>query len=145
MTAAKADEKVNNPSSGSTEGIDYAEVEKHLVPYPVHRPPTPALPSLTGLLAGGLVGCLALLGQAQAQTPPATPAGPTTPPKPKVPDLPNDALFAGFVPKLELLISPENIDKLAKDPRNFVECSIKEYGGQTLEKCSDKLKGSAGS
>ncbi|NBX34328.1 hypothetical protein EBR16_03040, partial [bacterium] len=123
-------------------------------------PRAPASSSASfGLLAGGLLGCLTLLGQLQAQTAPVPPPGGTTPapdappaapvtpkpPKPKVPDVSDDALFAGFVPKIELLISPENIDKLAKDPRNFVECSIKEYGGLTLDKCSVKLKGSAGS
>lgn len=56
-----------------------------------------------------------------------------------------DALFAGTVPKLELTISKENLDKLAKDPRDYVTLTIKEPGGATLEKCSVKLKGSAGS
>lgn len=83
------------------------------------------------------------MGSAELQAQPA-PGAPVQP-KPKAPDLPNDALFAGFVPKIELLISPANIDKLNRDPRNFVECSIKEHGGVTLDKCSVKLKGSAGS
>lgn len=91
--------------------------------HPVRRSSVPSLYPLPGLLAGSLLGCLVFLATAHAQTAPTTPAAPATPPKPKAPDLPNDALFAGFVPKLELLISPENIDKLAKDPRNFVECS----------------------
>lgn len=56
-----------------------------------------------------------------------------------------DALFAGTVPKLELTIPKENIDKLAKNPRDYVTLTIKEPGGATLEKCSVKLKGSAGS
>ena len=119
--------------------------QKTTSPYPVRRSSVPSLHPLPGLLAGSLLGCLAFLATAHAQTSPAAPVAPATPPKPKAPDLPNDALFAGFVPKIELLISPENIDKLAKDPKNFVECSIKEYGGLTLEKCSVKLKGSAGS
>jgi hypothetical protein len=56
-----------------------------------------------------------------------------------------DALFAGMVPKLELYISKENIDKLAKNPRDYVTLTIKEPGFIDLEKCSVKLKGSAGS
>ena len=115
--------------------------------------PAASISAPAGLLAGGLLGCLTLLPQLQAQTAPDTPpagappAGAATPkpPKPKFPDVSDDALFAGFVPKIELIISPENIDRLAKDPRNFVECSIKEFGGVTLDKCSVKLKGSAGS
>ena len=56
-----------------------------------------------------------------------------------------DALFGGVVPRLELTITQENIDKLAKNPRDYVTLTIKEPGGVTLEKCSVKLKGSAGS
>ena len=71
-------------------------------------------------------------GQAQAQTPPAV-------------NVPPDALFAGVVPRIELTISPENITKLTQKPRDYVTVTIKEAGGVTLEKCSIKLKGSAGS
>jgi len=56
-----------------------------------------------------------------------------------------DALFAGTVPRIELTISKENIDKLAKNPRDYVTLTIKEPGFADLEKCSVKLKGSAGS
>ncbi len=56
-----------------------------------------------------------------------------------------DALFAGTVPQLELTITKENIDKLVKNPRDFVTLTLKETGGVNLEKCSIKLKGSAGS
>jgi len=75
-----------------------------------------------------------LLGvaSAQAQTPTA-------------PNMSPDALFAGMVPQLELTISPENITKLTQNPRDYVTLTIKEAGGVTLEKCSVKLKGSAGS
>ncbi|MFM7743843.1 MAG: CotH kinase family protein, partial [Verrucomicrobiota bacterium] len=66
-------------------------------------------------------------------------------PKPTAVNVAPDALFAGVVPRLELTISPENIDKLAKNPRDYVTLTIKEAGGVTLEKCSVKLKGSAGS
>ena len=76
-----------------------------------------------------------------AQTPQALPSQA----KKKTPNLSDDALFAGVVPKIELLITPENIVKLERDPRTFVECVLKEHGGATLEKCSVKLKGSAGS
>ena len=66
-------------------------------------------------------------------------------PKPPVVNVAPDALFAGVIPKLELTISQENIDKLAKNPRDYVTLTITEPGGVTLEKCSIKLKGSAGS
>ena len=66
-------------------------------------------------------------------------------PKPTIVNAAPDALFAGTVPKLELYISKENIDKLAKNPREFVAMTLKEPGGVNLEKCSIKLKGSAGS
>jgi hypothetical protein len=70
--------------------------------------------------------------QTQAQTPPAV-------------NVPPDALFAGVVPRIELTISPENITKLTQNPRDYVTVTLKEAGGVTLEKCSVKLKGSAGS
>ena len=66
-------------------------------------------------------------------------------PKPAAANVSPDALFAGTVPKLELSISKEGIDKLMKNPRDFVTLTLKEAGGATLEKCSVKLKGSAGS
>lgn len=66
-------------------------------------------------------------------------------PKPPAVNVSPDALFAGFIPKLELTISQENIDKLAKNPRDYVTLTINEPGGVNLEKCSIKLKGSAGS
>jgi spore coat protein H len=66
-------------------------------------------------------------------------------PKPQAVNVAPDALFAGTVPKLELTISPENITKLTQNPRDYVTLTIKEAGGMTLEKCSVKLKGSAGS
>ena len=88
---------------------------------------------LLPLLCGGLAA-------ATAQTLP-----PLIVPKPTVVNVAPDALFAGTVPKLELTISKENLDKLAKNPRDYVTLTIKEPGGVTLEKCSVKLKGSAGS
>ena len=66
-------------------------------------------------------------------------------PKPTAANVSPDALFAGTVPKLELTITKENLDKLAKNPREFVPMTLKEAGGVNLEKCSIKLKGSAGS
>jgi hypothetical protein len=77
---------------------------------------------------------------ASAQTLP-----PLAVPKPAAANVSPDALFAGIVPKLELTISKEGIDKLTKDPRDYVTLTIKEPGGATLEKCAVKLKGSAGS
>jgi hypothetical protein len=87
----------------------------------------------TALLLGG---ALAL----SAQTLP-----PLIVPKPVAVHASPDALFAGFIPKLELTISRENLDKLAKNPRDYVTLTINEPGGVLLEKCSLKLKGSAGS
>jgi hypothetical protein len=66
-------------------------------------------------------------------------------PKPPAVNASPDALFAGTVPKLELTISQENIDKLAKNPRDYVTLTINEPGGVNLWRCSIKLKGSAGS
>ena len=66
-------------------------------------------------------------------------------PKPVQTNVSPDALFAGTVPKIELYISKENIDKLTKSPRDYVTLTIKEPGFANLEKCSVKLKGSAGS
>ena len=80
------------------------------------------------------------LAAAHAQTLP-----PLIVPRPPVVNVAPDALFGGVVPKLELTITQENIDKLAKNPRDYVTLTIKEPGGVTLEKCSIKLKGSAGS
>jgi hypothetical protein len=77
---------------------------------------------------------------ASAQTLP-----PIVVPKPAQASASPDALFAGTVPKLELTITKEGIDKLTKSPREYVTLTIKEPGGLTLEKCSVKLKGSAGS
>ena len=57
----------------------------------------------------------------------------------------DDDLFAGQVPVVQMIISPENLNKLAKDPRSLVECTLKEKDGVTLEHCMVKLKGSAGS
>lgn len=83
---------------------------------------------------------LASLTTAPAQTLP-----PLIVPKTPAVNASPDALFAGTVPKLELTISPENLTKLTQNPRDYVTLTIKEPGGVTLEKCSVKLKGSAGS
>jgi hypothetical protein len=64
---------------------------------------------------------------------------PVLAPGPKVPDQPNDALFAGAVPHLQLTITPENIAKLIKDPRTLVPMTMKEVGGATYENCSVKI------
>ena len=86
--------------------------------------------------------CLLLVFTAAA---PAQTLPPLLVPKPAQANVSPDALFAGAVPKLELIITKENIDKLAKNPRDYVTLTLKEPGGVTLEKCSIKLKGSAGS
>lgn len=110
------------------------------------HPVPPRKKAFLGLssLALGLVALWphAACGQAAADTP----GKPAEPPKvTRKNDVSDDALFAGVVPVLQLIIPPENIDKLAKEPRVLVECTLKEKGGQTLEKCEVKLKGSAGS
>jgi hypothetical protein len=95
--------------------------------------------------------CLTAAAAAQTAPAPATPVigAPDVPVAPvigpKTPDLPPDALFAGFVPRLTLIIPPESMAALAKDPRALVKFTLKETNGQTLENCSLKLKGSAGS
>jgi hypothetical protein len=96
--------------------------------------------------------CLWLTAAASAQTAPApatpvigAPDVPVAPVLPKSPDLPDDALFAGIVPRLALIIPPESMTALAKDPRALVKFTLKETNGQTLENCLVKLKGSAGS
>ena len=86
--------------------------------------------------------CLLLLGAAAAS---AQTLPPLIVPKPTHANATPDALFAGTVPKLELVITKEDLDKLAKNPRDYVTVTLKEAGGVTLEKCSVKLKGSAGS
>ena len=97
----------------------------------------------TRLLLLGLAAAWAGAPTHAADTPvigaPDVPAAPA--PGPKAPDLPNDALFAGFVPHLQLTITPENIAKLMKDPRSLVPMTMKEVGGATYENCSVKIKG----
>ncbi len=99
------------------------------------------------------MAALCLAAALPAQTTPTAPATPVigapdvpaAPVLPKAPDLPDDALFAGLVPRLTLVIPPESMAALAKDPRSFVKFTLKETNGQTLESCQIKLKGSAGS
>ena len=70
--------------------------------------------------------CLLSLGNILAQN--AKPAAPAIVPltKPSRGDLNDDALFGGMVPIVQLVISPENLNKLAREPRNLVECSLRE-------------------
>jgi spore coat protein H len=56
-----------------------------------------------------------------------------------------DALFAGMIPIINLVIDKANIDRLARDPRTYVEASIEEADGKTSKHVAVKLKGSAGS
>lgn len=55
------------------------------------------------------------------------------------------ALFAGLIPKLNLVVSPEAIEQLRKEPRNYVEATIEEQGAKPCEHVAIKLKGSVGS
>lgn len=88
-----------------------------------------------------LAALLLGLGTLSAQTLP-----PIIIPKTVVKNESPDTLFSGgLIPRIELNISKENMDKLAKSPRDFVTVTIGEPGQATLEKCSVKLKGSAGS
>ena len=54
-------------------------------------------------------------------------------------------LFSGLVPRIDLQISPDNLKKLAQDPRVLVECNLAEVGQPVMMKCQVKLKGSFGS
>jgi hypothetical protein len=56
-----------------------------------------------------------------------------------------DDLFANRVPVLKIRISNEGLEKLRKDPRAYVEATLEEKGGPTLERVGVKLKGSVGS
>lgn len=58
---------------------------------------------------------------------------------------PADPLFGGALPRIELRITPEGIAKLQKEPREYVPLTLQESGSPALERCSVKLKGSAGS
>ena len=88
------------------------------------------LPS-TRLLLLGLATAWASVALPAADTPVigAPDVPPVLAPGSKAPDLPNDALFAGFVPHLQLTITPENIAKLLQDPRTLVPMTMKEVGG----------------
>ena len=78
---------------------------------------TAPFPIRLGLLTlAGLAGPGALAADTPVIGAPDVPAAPTTP---KAVDQNDDALFAGFVPHLQLTISPENIARLAKDPRTL--------------------------
>jgi hypothetical protein len=70
---------------------------------------------------------------------------PPRPAKFKHTDLNDDAFFGGELPVLQLVISKENIANLTKNPREFVELTLREKGAAPMENCSVKLKGSAGS
>lgn len=69
----------------------------------------------------------------------------TRPPKFRHTDFNDDELFGDKLPVIQLVISKDNIDRLTKNPREFVELTLKEKGGETMANCVVKLKGSAGS
>ncbi|MEY5026074.1 MAG: hypothetical protein RLZZ244_1602 [Verrucomicrobiota bacterium] len=56
-----------------------------------------------------------------------------------------DDLFANRIPVLKIRISNEGMEKLRKDPRAYVNATLEEKGGPTLESVGVKLKGSVGS
>ena len=56
-----------------------------------------------------------------------------------------DALFAGLIPVVKIRITDEGIEKLRKQPREYVKATIEESGGATVSNVGIKLKGSAGS
>jgi hypothetical protein len=60
-------------------------------------------------------------------------------------DLVRTELFSGLVPRIDLQVSPENIQKLAKDPKVLVECNLAEAGQPVMTQCLIKLKGTFGS
>jgi hypothetical protein len=55
------------------------------------------------------------------------------------------ALFAGLIPTLQIKVDPQNMERLRKEPRSYVEATIEEEGGKNYEHLAVKLKGSAGS
>ena len=112
----------------------------------MHGPPRVLpLPS-TRLLLLALASAGASVALPAADTPViGAPDVPPVPATTKVIDQPDDALFAGLVPHLQLTITPENIAKLMKDPRTLVPMTMKEVGGATYESCLVKIKGSLGS
>lgn len=64
---------------------------------------------------------------------------------PALTPLPDDALFAGTVPIIDLGIAPDGLARLGKDPKEYVELTLTEPGVGILERCSVKLKGGLGS
>ena len=56
-----------------------------------------------------------------------------------------DALFAGLIPVVKIRITDEGIEKLRKQPREYVKATIEEPGGATVSNVGIKLKGSVGS
>lgn len=57
----------------------------------------------------------------------------------------SEALFAGLIPTINLVIPEAGIERLRKDPRSYVEATIEEAGGKKFEHIGIKLKGSVGS
>ncbi len=57
----------------------------------------------------------------------------------------SEALFAGLIPTLNIVIAPPMLERLRKEPRSYVEASIEEQGGKVYRNVAVKLKGSAGS
>lgn len=56
-----------------------------------------------------------------------------------------EELFTSVIPVLKIRISDEGVEKLRKEPREYVSATIEESGGATLERVGIKLKGSVGS
>ncbi len=57
----------------------------------------------------------------------------------------SDALFNGLIPVLQIRIGEKDLEKLRKEPKEYVEATLIEPGRPPLEKVGLKLKGSVGS
>src|SRR5688500_16831460 len=56
-----------------------------------------------------------------------------------------DLFFQGPIRKLAIEFTPEELERLKKDQRNYVEATITEEGGKLYKGVAIKLKGAAGS
>ena len=57
----------------------------------------------------------------------------------------SDALFDGMIPVIHIRIGEKELEKLRREPREYVEATLQQPGGPAVEKVGLKLKGSAGS
>jgi spore coat protein H len=114
-----------------------------------------ALIALAGVYVASFSGAPILY--AQAVTPRATTAAAAATPSPAAAPLPPpelskqekqrkaiDEFFQGPIRKINIEIAPDQVERLKRDERNYVEATVKE-GDTTHKSVGLKLKGSAGS